>query len=203
MQLCELLQEKISGDIHKIAYHKPLMVKIKQSNILLSIALAVFFFITIQHTSLAKSASGGLAIDSPKKEAKRAKLIGRKLVPPKNAPRRIKKVILAANKITNKPYIYGGGHGSFYDRGYDCSGAVSFALHGGNFLRRPLTSGSLMSWGKAGRGRWLTVFSHSGHAFLLVAGWRFDTSGTGGKGPRWHRDMTSTRGFKARSVVGY
>lgn len=179
------------------------MITIKQLNILLSIVLTVLFFVSIQQTALAKPASGGLEIKNPNKEVKHAKLVGGKLVPPSAAPRRIKQVIFAANKITNKPYIYGGGHGSFYDRGYDCSGAVSFALHGGNFLRRPLASGALMSWGKTGRGRWLTVFSNRGHAFLVVAGWRFDTSGTGGKGPRWHRTMSSTRGFKARSVVGY
>ena len=89
-------------------------------------------------------------------------------------------MIAAANQIVEKPYIYGGGHQPYrrgqLDRGYDCSGSVSHALHGGGFLRSPLPSGALMSWGPSGPGTWITVYAHGGHAYLVVAGFRFDTS---------------------------
>ena len=89
-------------------------------------------------------------------------------------------MINAANQIVEKPYVYGGGHKPYrrgwLDRGYDCSGAVSHALHGGGFLRSPLPSGALMNWGRSGPGSWITVYAHGGHAYVVVAGFRFDTS---------------------------
>jgi hypothetical protein len=102
-----------------------------------------------------------------------------RVIAPASAPRRVKRVIEAANRLVEKPYIYGGGHkpfSSLLDRGYDCSGAVSYALYGGRFLRSPLPSGDLMSWGEEGPGEWITVYAHGGHAYVVVAGLRFDTS---------------------------
>ncbi|HEX2391996.1 MAG TPA: hypothetical protein VHI77_03675 [Solirubrobacterales bacterium] len=123
---------------------------------------------------------------------------------PVDAPAAVKKAIAAANKIHTKPYIWGGGHGRWWDRGYDCSGAVSFVLHAGGFLTSPLTSGSMEAWGRPGRGRWITVYANAGHAFAVIAGLRWDTSGdTSGTGPRWHPEMASTRGFVARHPAGY
>jgi hypothetical protein len=123
---------------------------------------------------------------------------------PLDAPPAVKKAIAAANKIHTKPYIWGGGHGRWWDRGYDCSGAVSFALHAGGFLTSPLTSGSMETWGSPGKGRWITVYANAGHAFAVIAGLRWDTSGdTHGTGPRWHPEMSSTRGFVARHPAGY
>ena len=90
----------------------------------------------------------------------------------------------AANSIATTPYIWGGGHGSFSSSGYDCSGAVSFALHGGGFLSSPLDSTGLETWGVPGPGRWITVYANSGHAWMMIAGLAFDT--VGGPGPRWH-----------------
>ena len=92
------------------------------------------------------------------------------LVPPASAPPRVKAVIAAANQIRSKPYIYGGGHARWWDRGYDCSGSVSFALHGGKFLESPLPSGPLESWGEEGEGRWITVYANPGHAYAVIAG---------------------------------
>jgi hypothetical protein len=127
------------------------------------------------------------------------------LIPPKSAPPRVKAVIAAANKIRTKPYIYGGGHAKWYDRGYDCSGSVSFALHGGKFLKSPLPSGSLESWGEEGEGRWITVYANGGHAYAVIAGVRLDTSGDEGgeTGPRWHTDLRDNIGYVARHPAGY
>ena len=126
------------------------------------------------------------------------------LIPPKGAPARIKAVIAAANRIRTKPYIYGGGHGRWWDRGYDCSGSVSYALHGGDFLESPLPSGPMASWGASGEGRWITVWTNSGHAYAEIAGYRWDTSGDVGEtGPRWHADLRDNVGFVARHPLGY
>jgi septal ring factor EnvC (AmiA/AmiB activator) len=123
---------------------------------------------------------------------------------PTSAPEAVKAVIAAANQIDTTPYIWGGGHGSFTSSGYDCSGAVSFALNGGGFLSSPLDSTGLETWGVAGAGRWITVYANAGHAFAVIAGLRWDTSGDlSGSGPRWHTDMASTSGFIARHPDGY
>jgi hypothetical protein len=139
-------------------------------------------------------------------------LVNGRVVAPASAPRRVKRVIRAANRLVEKPYIYGGGHRPFssaLDRGYDCSGAVSYALHGGRFLRSPLPSGALMSWGSEGPGDWITVYAHGGHAYLVVAGLRFDTSlrdpdAPGpSSGPRWSRTLRESDAFVARHPRGY
>jgi cell wall-associated NlpC family hydrolase len=126
-------------------------------------------------------------------------------IPPSNAPLAVRAVIEAANQIDDLPYIWGGGHGSFTASGYDCSGAVSFALHGGGFLSSPLDSTGFEVWGEPGGGNWITVFANSGHAWAYIAGLRWDTGGPGGgNGPRWStvmRDDTSS--FVARHPSGY
>jgi len=141
--------------------------------------------------------SGGGGGDSG--PAGKAQLKNGLAVAPSNAPRRVEKVITAANKIAKgKEYCYGGGHASFQDNCYDCSGAVSYALHGGDFLDSPMPSGSFRSWGKKGKGKWITVYAHSGHAYAVIAGLRFDTSMTPGAGPGWSKEMRSSSGFAAR-----
>ena len=126
-------------------------------------------------------------------------------IPPSNAPLAVRAAIDAANQIDDLPYVWGGGHGSFTSSGYDCSGAVSFALHGGGFLSSPLDSTGLEVWGEPGGGNWITVFANSGHAWAYIAGLRWDTGGPGGgSGPRWStvmRDDTSS--FVARHPAGY
>jgi hypothetical protein len=118
-------------------------------------------------------------------------------------PLKVLRVIHAGNRIATFPYRYGGGHGSFSDSGYDCSGSVSYALHGGGFLHTPMDSSDLMSYGVAGPGRWITIYSNPGHAFMVVNGRRFDTSMRGPGGSRWSRQMRSTAGYVVRHPAGY
>jgi cell wall-associated NlpC family hydrolase len=130
-------------------------------------------------------------------------LDGIALAPP-SAPQRIKAAISAANQIIGRPYIWGGGHNSWYSRGYDCSGAVSYALAGGGFLQAPLDSSQLMRWGAPGRGRWLTVYANPGHTYAVIAGMRWDTVGDArGSGPRWHPALPYPEGFVARHPPGF
>jgi cell wall-associated NlpC family hydrolase len=136
----------------------------------------------------------------------KATLVRGRAIPPANAPAAVKKVIAAANKIRTKPYIYGGGHGRWWDAGYDCSGAVSFALHGGNLITSPMPSGPMEAWGLPGKGRWITVYANAGHAYAVIAGLRWDTAGvTNGTGPRWHKSLAAAASgpFVARHPVGY
>ncbi len=126
--------------------------------------------------------------------------------PPANAPPQVAAVIQAANAIRDTPYVWGGGHGSFDSSGYDCSGAVSYALHGGGFLSSPLDSTGLESWGASGPGQWITVYANSGHAYAVIAGLRWDTSGTGGSGPSWSTSLDgymSTSDYVARHPAGF
>jgi peptidoglycan hydrolase CwlO-like protein len=121
---------------------------------------------------------------------------------PASAPAAVQAAISAANSIATTPYIWGGGHGSFESSGYDCSGAVSFALHGGGFLESPLDSTGLETWGEPGPGHWITVYANAGHAWMMIAGLAFDT--VGGPGPRWHSSpVDSAAGFIARHPPGY
>jgi peptidoglycan hydrolase-like protein with peptidoglycan-binding domain len=128
---------------------------------------------------------------------------GRTALAPAGAPQAVKDVIAAANRIVDKPYHYGGGHGRWEDSGYDCSGAVSYALHGGGLIDAPQASGALESWGRSGRGTWITVHANGGHAYAIVAGLRFDTSGPGERGPRWRPAARSSEGFVARHPAGF
>ena len=125
-------------------------------------------------------------------------------LPPPDAPPAVQGVIDNANAIIGRPYVWGGGHGSFYSYGYDCSGSVSFALFGGGMIPRPLTSGDLEGWGAPGPGKWITVYANASHTFAEIAGLRFDTSGTeSGTGPRWHLGTRPTEGFVVRHPPGY
>ncbi len=125
---------------------------------------------------------------------------------PADAPQQVKDVIAAANAIRDKPYLWGGGHGSFEASGYDCSGAVSYALHGGGFLDSPLDSTGFMSWGEPGVGNWITVYANSGHAYAVIAGLRWDTSDSGGDGPSWADYSSSweqSQSFTATHPAGF
>jgi hypothetical protein len=123
-------------------------------------------------------------------------------VAPEDAPDVVKRVIMAANEIAKFPYKWGGGHGAWRDNGYDCSGSVSFALAGAGLLENPLTSGGFLGYGSPGRGRWITIYTHHGHIFMVVAGLRFDTSGQGRAGTRWQEEPRSTAGFATRHIPG-
>jgi hypothetical protein len=128
---------------------------------------------------------------------------------PANAPPAVQAAIYAGNEIHTRPYRWGGGHRSFYDSGYDCSGAVSYVLHAAGFLASPLTSGGLAtSWGIPGKGYWITVFANAGHTYMKVAGLRFDTSGAGeklnqGSGPRWRKSKRKPRGYSIKHYPSY
>jgi len=125
-------------------------------------------------------------------------------IAPAYAPARVKQAIAAANEIVHQRYRWGGGHLSFHSSGYDCSGAVSYALHGAGLLATPLVSGQLESWGAPGPGRWITVYANPDHVYMVVAGLRFDTRSNppGVSGPRWHMAGVARSGFLARHPLG-
>jgi cell wall-associated NlpC family hydrolase len=125
---------------------------------------------------------------------------------PRDAPQAVKAVIAAANSIAHTPYVWGGGHGSWYSYGYDCSGAVSFALHGAGLLDTPLVSGALATYGEEGPGKWITIYANATHTYMEVAGLRFDTAGNpaGVSGPRWKTYPADYGGeFVVRHPTGY
>jgi hypothetical protein len=169
------------------------------------------------------STTGGAAFIPPPPPPAKATIWNGKAVAPAGAPRRVKKVIAWGNQIIGKPYRYGGGHRLFasgsrrsstrrflrrvqLDSGYDCSGSVSHALYGGRFLRAPLDSGSFASWGREGPGRWITVYTNSGHAYLVVAGLRFDTGmrdNPNATGPAWSKKLRKSASYMPRHPKRY
>jgi hypothetical protein len=147
--------------------------------------------------SLSRAASGGSGAVS------RATALGNGVaLPPLQAPTAVRQIIEAGNAIARTPYLWGGGHGKWLDKGYDCSGSVSFVLAAAGLLGGPLDSGHLMSWGQPGKGRWVTIYANAGHVFLEVAGIRFDTGAQSVTGSRWASDGRSTAGFVARHPAG-
>jgi peptidoglycan hydrolase-like protein with peptidoglycan-binding domain len=122
--------------------------------------------------------------------------------PPPDAPATIKRIIEAGNEIASKPYKYGGGHGSWKDSGYDCSGSVSYALHGGGLLKTARSSGEFGNWGTSGRGKWISIYFNSGHMYMRIAGLRYDTSGATQDGTRWHYSSRSASGYQIRHPRG-
>jgi cell wall-associated NlpC family hydrolase len=125
---------------------------------------------------------------------------------PEEAPAVVDNIIWAANKIIGRPYVYGGGHASFKSNGYDCSGTVSYALHGGALLRAPLDSGQFERWGASGQGQWMTILTNAGHAYLDIAGLRLDTSTaddpSNEQGPRWRPLRPANPGYMLRHPHG-
>jgi cell wall-associated NlpC family hydrolase len=157
-----------------------------------------------------RAATGGTDPGDPRfAPGKKAKLINGTAVPPRGAPAEVVAAIEAGNRIIRKPYKYGGGHGRVEDSGYDCSGSVSYALYHAGLLKSPLDSSSFMRWGKAGKGKWMTIYTNPGHAYIVIAGLRLDTGYRGeeprgtapGRGPRWLKPR-SPDGFVARHPAG-
>ena len=162
----------------------------------------------------AQSTGGATFQDPAKSRAKAAALPAATIgadglaYAPLEAPPQVHAAIAAANKIIGKPYKYGGGHARTEDSGYDCSGTVSYALNGAALLEdgTPLDSSRFMRWGERGKGQWITVYTNPGHAYVVIAGLRLDTSAagdpSGAKGPRWRPNLRSSRGFRARHPEG-
>ena len=123
---------------------------------------------------------------------------------PESAPQVVKDVIEAGNRIIDKPYKYGGGHGRWEDSGYDCSGSMSYALHGGGLLDEALTSSGFARWGEPGKGEWITTYGSGGHSYMVVAGLRFDTgyNDSASDGPDWSAKMRPAGGYTARHPAG-
>jgi hypothetical protein len=162
--------------------------------------------------AVAQANGGASPSDARYAPAAKAKIVNGYAIPPRSAPRRVKMAIEAANEIVRKPYRYGGGHASVNDRGYDCSGTISYALIGAKLLRSPLDSGSFMSWARRGKGKWISVYAHGGHAYVVIAGLRLDTGmrdpngarygQAPGSGPRWNKTMRDPSGYKVRHPAG-
>ena len=157
----------------------------------------------------AQAGSGGMGPDGTSSGTQtvpgaKAKIVeGGQAVAPEGAPKVVQKVIAAANKIEDKPYRYGGGHASFKDSGYACSGAASYALHGGGLLKAPIDSSGMAQYGEPGKGKWISVYGAPSHGYIVVAGLRFDTSMTPGNGPGWSRSMRATaESYKVRHPAG-
>jgi hypothetical protein len=127
---------------------------------------------------------------------------------PSYAPAAVQRMIWAGDKIRHKPYCYAGGHGQWTDSCYDCSGTVSYVMHAAGLINTSMDSGEMMSWGDGGGGKWVTIYTNSGHAFIEIAGIRLDTSAyqdptpQTGSGPRWRPDVTSWDGFVRRHPAG-
>ena len=123
-------------------------------------------------------------------------------IPPASAPRAVKDAVAAGNRIAKTPYKWGGGHRSWTDTGYDCSGSVSYSLHGAGLLDSPLVSGDFAHWGASGGGSWITIYANSEHVYMVVAHMRFDTSARSRTGSRWTTEHRSSEGFTATHPSG-
>jgi hypothetical protein len=150
--------------------------------------------------------TGGFSSEPPPAPAPTAEIAmapdKRTAIAPAGAPAAVVKAVAAANRLTRKPYRWGGGHGRWRDSGYDCSGTVSYVLHAAGLLTASRDSTGFMSYGGRGKGAWITLYANGGHAYMSIAGLRFDTSGQGESGPRWRLEPRSDRAFVKRHPVG-
>jgi len=165
--------------------------------------IVVIFALTI----CASRSAGAIFPDSgPTTPGPRASLCGGIALAPAQAPLAVKRAIWAANQLRSKPYRYGGGHASFHDSGYDCSGTVSYALGGAGLISWPMSSSDFRRYGQRGLGRWITVYARNGHTFAVIAGLRLDTTpGESSRyrwAPRWQTTFRGPVGFEARHPLG-
>lgn len=167
-------------------------------------ASLAFAFLALLPAAEARYTSATPPTSGPTVPGNKACLKGGVAYAPENAPEEVKRAIWATNFLRNKPYVWGGGHDSFYVDGYDCSGTVSFMLKHAGRLDHPMASKELTGYGGSGKGRWITVYAKDGHVFAVVAGLRLDTSGMGygEDGPRWRLTGRSAWGFTARHPDG-
>lgn len=177
-------------------------------------AVALLATVVVTGSALAQTpppTTGGAVYTPPPPPAEKAQVVDGRAIPPISAPPRVVAAIEAANLIVGKPYRMGGGHRLFsskLDSAYDCSGSVSQALHGGKFVHTPLDSSSFMGWGQRGTGQWITVYTKASHAYVVIAGLRFDTSmrdpdAPGTTGPAWSTSLRESGNYVARHPRGY
>jgi hypothetical protein len=185
-------------------------------------ALSIFVFLVVPAAAQAQSTGGAEYVPPPPENMVVAGSVATLLpdgsaAAPADAPIQVQQAIWAANKLQDKPYKYGGGHAKIEDTGYDCSGTVSYALIAAGLLKSPLPSGPFMRWGERGKGQWITVYAHGGHAYAVIAGLRLDTSAYASRtartktvarsaferGPRWRPTARPSRGFRARHPLGF
>jgi hypothetical protein len=184
-------------------------------------ALLIFAFLVVPASAQAQSTGGAEYVPPPPENMVAPGAVATLLpdgsaAAPADAPEAVKEAIWAANRLQDMPYKYGGGHAKVEDNGYDCSGTVSYALIHAGLLESPLPSGPFTRWGEKGKGDWITVYAHSGHAYAVIAGLRLDTSAYATRtaankkvarsaferGPRWRPTPRPSRGFRARHPVG-
>ncbi len=181
-------------------YHVLVIQKNKAQLLCVLSVLLSLLMVSCQNASLTGSTPSYQYV-----EGKSAVIKDGKAIAPKNAPLRVKRAIAAANQIATKPYRLGGGHGRHKDSAYDCSGATAYVLKEAGMLRmnKYPVSGNFLKWGRPGFGDWITVYAKRGHVFIMIAGLRFDTSGSRrGIGPRWYTKSRQVRGFKVRHIPG-
>jgi len=177
----------------------------------ITLLAAIVAAICLLPGSAVAQSTGGAQYQPP---ASKAKVVNGKAVAPSDAPPQVKRLIAAGNRIVTKPYKYGGGHARIEDTGYDCSGTLSYALIKAGLLKgSPLDSTGFMGWGEKGPGKWISVYAHGGHAYVMIAGLRLDTGSRDpngarygqapGSGPRWNKAPRSDSGYKVRHPAGF
>ena len=171
-----------------------------------SVTLKTFFTAAILTLVAAPAFAGSFPVSGPTVPGTKARLRGKIAAAPANAPLAVKRAIWAANQLHAKPYRYGGGHRSFVDRAYDCSGTVSYALGGAGIIRSPMNSSEFRRFGQRGHGKWITVYARNGHTFAVIAGLRLDTTpyitGRERWKPAWQATARTPIGFEARHPIG-
>ena len=172
-------------------------------------SFAVGFALALSFLASTRSAcADAFPLTGPTVPGSRAALRGNVAAAPAAAPLEVKRAIWAANQLRSKPYRYGGGHRSFKDSGYDCSGTISYALAAAGLINSPMPSSGFKNFGKGGRGKWITVYARNGHTFAVIAGLRLDTTAWNtvrretNEAPRWRPTPREPRGFVARHPSG-
>lgn len=189
--------------------HTPEASPKKKLSVAFGLAVATATLIALPSPALAAETGGigpaSASTPTGTTPGSKAKLVKGKAVAPANAPPRVVRAIKAANAIEDKPYEYGGGHASWNDDGYDCSGTVSYALgkYGAKVLDAPMPSTGFIKWEKPGAGKWITTYANGGHMYVVIAGLRFDTSQTPGDGPGWSKTKLDQPGYSVRHPAGF
>src|SRR3954468_9478459 len=171
--------------------------------------LAVGYFVLTSLLAVAHAAANAFPLTGPIVPGNTATLRGKVASAPETAPLAVKRAIWAANQLRSMPYRYGGGHRSFKDSGYDCSGTVSYALGAAGLVPSPMSSSDFRRYGQRGQGKWITVYARNGHTFAVIAGLRLDTTAWNTMrrdrnwAPRWQANPREPRGFEARHPAGF